>query len=136
MKRFDWKEEYDTGVQQIDYQHRYFLQLIKGLSGKSFSSVESNRIQKYVDEVACYARFHFLSEENVMEDSAYPEFRHHEQLHRKLVKKINHKIAQLEFGDITPADFVAFLAEWFVEHTMKEDKKIGVFLKERRKSST
>ncbi len=120
-----WKPEYDTGVERIDHQHRYFLQLIDWLLHRLLASESFQLKSRYIDEVMNYARFHFLSEENYMKDHGYPEVARHEHLHGNLLKELNYKVSQLEFGDIDSRDFVFFLKEWFMEHTAGEDKKIG-----------
>jgi len=122
---FLWKAEYDTGVQRIDHQHRYFLHLIDWLFHRLLSSDAFHLKSRYLDEVMHYARFHFLSEENYMKDHGYPERSRHERLHAELLKELNYKVSQLEFGDIDSRDFVSFLMGWFMEHTAGEDKKIG-----------
>lgn len=126
-----WKAEYDTGVQRIDYQHRYFLQLIDWLLHRLLSSETFRLKSRYIDEVMHYARFHFLSEENYMKDHGYPERARHEQLHASLMKELNYKVSQLEFGDIDARDFVSFLMDWFMGHTAGEDKKIARYVQER-----
>lgn len=126
-----WKAEYDTGVQRIDYQHRYFLQLIDWLFHRLLASEGFELKSRYIDEVMHYARFHFLSEENYMKDHQYPDRARHEQLHAALLKELNYKVSQLEFGDIDPRGFVSFLVDWFMEHTAGEDKKFARHAQER-----
>ncbi len=126
-----WKAEYETGVQRIDHQHRYFLQLIDWLFRRLLASEAFRLNSRYIDEVMHYARFHFLSEENYMKDQDYPDRARHEQLHEALLKELNYKVSQLEFGDIDARDFVSFLMEWFMEHTAGEDKKIARHVEER-----
>jgi len=124
-----WKAEYDTGVEHIDNQHRYFLNLIHWLWHRLLSAEDFLFKTRYIDEVMNYARFHFLSEENLMRDHGYPDVAHHEQLHGNLLKELNYKVSQLEFGDIDSREFVRFLKDWFLGHTAEEDRKIGLFVK-------
>jgi len=130
VEPLEWKAAYDTGVEHIDNQHRYFLNLISWLLGRLLTSEDFLLQTRYIDEVMHYARFHFLSEENFMRDQGYPDVARHEQMHGNLLKQLNYKVSQLEFGDIDSRDFIDFLKEWFLEHTAEEDRKIGLFVQE------
>jgi hemerythrin len=125
---FDWKEEYNTGIQRIDHQHRYFYQLVHWMLEQLRASEPFELKLRYIDEVMHYGKFHFLSEMNCMKDHGYPGTEAHEELHGKLLKDLNVKVSQLEFGDIDDLEFVVFLQEWFIEHTVKEDKQIGIYI--------
>ncbi len=41
--RFDWKKDYDLGIEDIDFQHHYFLNLINRLSGELIMTTEPSR---------------------------------------------------------------------------------------------
>ncbi len=125
--QFEWKDDYNTGIQRIDNQHKYFLNLINWLLNTLISSKDVKLQKRCVDEVIKYAKFHFYSEENLMIYIGYPEFQSHEELHTELINKLNYRITLLDFGKESLTDFVQFLREWFLDHTFKEDKKIGLY---------
>jgi hemerythrin len=129
---FEWEEKYNTGVLRIDHQHQYFLQLINWLTDSLLASEDVDLNRKYIEEVMRYAKFHFLSEENIMQYYAYPEYEDHRNLHSKIVNQLNIGAANLDFGEENIGDFVKFLSGWFFEHTAEEDMKIGIYLKGRK----
>jgi len=127
-KPFEWKEEYNIGISRIDHQHKYFFELIIWLTDSLLTSDNLDLNRKYVEEVMGYAKFHFLSEQNIMQYCDYPELEVHKKLHAKLINQLNVKAANFDFGEENIADFTNFLREWFFEHTIKEDLKIRIYM--------
>ena len=127
-KTVEWKEEYNIGISRIDHQHRYFFELITWLTDSLLVSDNLDLNRKYVEEVMRYAKFHFLSEQNVMQYCDYPELKSHKKSHAKLINQLNIKAANLDFREENIADFVNFLREWFFDHTTQEDSKIKTHL--------
>ena len=114
-KPFNWKSEYALGIEDIDFQHHYFLNLINRLSDELKMATDQNRRSALIAELNAYARFHFVSEENMMAKAGYPELENHRQHHFDL-------ISQLKKTDERAEDIVKFLIEWFVGHTTGEDR--------------
>jgi hemerythrin len=126
-----WKPEYETGVEEIDLQHHYFVDLINRLS-RLLSKTEDKAYQaRLLSELTKYAQFHFVSEENIMYSIGYDGLEVHKNLHFDLLNTLNAKIGLFQ-QDMAEADeVVGFLKEWFVMHTIGEDMKISAFLKSR-----
>ena len=125
----NWKSEYDLGIEDIDYQHHYFLNLINRLSDELKMATSPSRRSALISELNAYARFHFISEENMMEKANYPELQTHRRHHLELISELNSKEAmlQLEKNDQRAEDIVDFLVEWFVGHTTGEDRLFSDF---------
>lgn len=123
-KHIHWKSEYDLGIEDIDFQHHYFLNLINRLSDELRMTTNPARRTALISELNAYARFHFISEENLMAKANYPELQAHRRHHLELISQLNSKEAmlQLEQTDQRAEDIVDFLVEWFVGHTTGEDR--------------
>ncbi len=128
MDTLHWSDLYNVGIERIDYQHRYFLELINWLSFKLQAGGNEGLRQRYIEEVMKYASFHFFSEETQMLECGYPELPHHRELHRELINQLNQIASRLEMSEIDAAEFIHFLAKWFLLHTVEEDGKFGRFL--------
>ena len=87
----EWKVEYDTGVTEIDLQHRFFLALIKRLNTELAICTDLRYRERLLDELAKYAVFHFTSEENLMIKFGYPDFDRHHRLHLDLIDELDRK---------------------------------------------
>ncbi len=129
-----WRDVYATGVQRIDHQHQYFIQMINWLAQSDETVKSSGFVHRHIEEVMKYASFHFFSEENLMRFNEYPERKFHAELHSKLIGKLDYKASLVEFGDIELSEFIDFLIDWFVDHTVVEDKKFGQFIAQKNNS--
>lgn len=51
-----------------------------------------------IDEICMYARYHFLSEENVMRNHGYPDYLLHKKHHIDLIDELNNKSIGIQTG--------------------------------------
>ena len=128
---YPWKNEYTIGIERIDHQHRYFLELVNWLPKLFRQTEQSDLLNRYIDEIILYARFHFLSEENLMQFYDYPDTQSHAELHANMLSQLSLKMSLMDLGDITKEEFGNFLVQWFFGHTVEEDPQLGLFLKTR-----
>ncbi|MBF0204475.1 MAG: hemerythrin family protein [Desulfamplus sp.] len=125
MLDLQWKEEYNTGIAEIDYQHQYFLSLIKRITTVMAERHDHTYCQRLFTELVYYTRFHFYSEENIMMHYNYTGFKEHQEIHRDLIDLLTNKINSIAENMDEYHQFVQFLLKWFVHHSMEEDKKIA-----------
>ena len=127
MKVFtlNWQAQYETGIEEIDLQHRYFAALINRLSSELAACDDDAYRRRLLDELAKYAAFHFASEENLMLKFGYPGFEQQRALHRKLIDQLSWRMQSKSYEDL-----FEFLIGWFVHHTVDEDHKIGDFVRQ------
>ena len=123
-KQLNWKADYDLGIEDIDFQHHFFLNLINRLSEELRMTTEPSRRTALIAELNAYTRFHFISEENMMSKAGYPELDEHRQQHLDLISTLNSREAMLQLrkSDESAEDIVEFLQDWFVRHTVGEDR--------------
>jgi hemerythrin-like metal-binding protein len=132
----EWSDDYLTGVEEMDLQHRYFLRLINRIQGKLARIVLSEGHAPLLLELGCYAKFHFVSEENLMDETGYPALVEHRALHKALIDRLHGEIALLENDLVGPDSIVTMLEGWFREHTLVEDMKYARFLTARADRTT
>lgn len=68
-----WNETFDIGIESIDREHHFFLDLIKEIRVTSKAESDSKLLSQYIDQEMLYARFHFFSEELFMQKVKMPE---------------------------------------------------------------
>jgi hemerythrin-like metal-binding protein len=129
MSIIQWRESYNTGVEQFDREHHKIVELIDVL----FTSVRDKRegieITEAIAELVEYTGYHFDNEEQAMKLADYPELEAHQEEHRRL------KQQALEFQAIGQnierekvTEFYQFLRGWLIDHIVDCDKKYGEFL--------
>ena len=125
MAEIIWRSSFETGIERIDHEHRRLLDLIKACHDSISPGCEFARVCRSIDEIASYARFHFVREENLMVDVAFPDLERHRALHAELLRQLEGERTDLEASTTDLSQFVFFLYDWFASHTMQEDRKIA-----------
>ena len=93
---------------------------------KSFKeSDDASYQEKLISELKKYIDFHFTSEENIAASHSITEnIRDHQQRHSELLEEFDHRAEDLDRGLKTIDEFIEFLSDWFVGHTIYEDQKL------------
>ena len=120
---FEWQTDYETGNEYVDLQHRYFVDLIKRVSINFKDSNDDVYKEKLINELRKYADFHFASEENIATSCNLPGVNSHHQRHLELLEEFNHHASDLNKGLQTVDEFLDFLTDWLIGHTLYEDQK-------------
>ena len=126
----DWQSSYELGIEDIDYQHHFFINLINRLAEDLTSSDDPEYRAGIISELNAYARFHFISEENMMLRAGYPDLKAHRSHHRELLDQLSIKQARLEIrhSEMEQRDMLDFLVHWFFQHTTREDRLFADYL--------
>lgn len=125
-----WDAQYELGIEDIDFQHHLFLNLINRLSDEIINCADADYRLSLISELNAYARFHFISEENMMRRENYPRLAEHRKQHRDLIDQLSAKQNLLVIRDSAKeADaLIGFLVDWFVNHTTCEDRLFADYL--------
>lgn len=129
-----WDDHYLIGVERIDFEHRIFLDLINNFNESRLKNESLEVLSNILQEVALYAKFHFKSEENMMQKINYPELVEHQNHHRQLIDLFSTKMVGIQTKMFSPEEVENFLVSWFVNHVTHEDIKIGTYIKSRTPS--
>lgn len=137
-KLIEWNSSYELGIEDIDFQHRYFLNLINRLAFELSQTENSEYRCALIAELNAYARFHFISEENIMQREGYPQLPEHKGHHLKLIDDLSHRQAALTVRQTeTEAEAILdFLAEWFLNHTVIEDRQFANFVMQKQPAAS
>ena len=123
ISKLKWASEFEIGNEYVDLQHRHFLSLINRI-GKNFKETNDyDYKRKLIIELHKYADFHFTSEENIATSCGLSGVKSHHQLHLKLLKELNRNAEDLDNGSKTIDEFLEFITDWFLVHTIHEDRK-------------
>ena len=121
----EWESDFETGNEYVDLQHRYFLNLIARIRKKFKESNDVDYKRKLIIELKKYAEFHFTSEENIATSHNLPEaISSHHQRHLELLEEFDHNAEDLDKDLKSIDDFLGFLTDWFIGHTIYEDQKL------------
>lgn len=129
----EWTEHYQIGVEEIDAQHKRLLKIMQSAFALKDQDLSAPPLQKNLRELEKYAKFHFKSEEMLMKIYSYPGYEEQKAEHKKIMADLKARISQVTTeNDIS--SLLYFLIEWFVGHTREQDRIMGAFINEARRS--
>jgi hemerythrin len=119
-----WKDEYSVGIEEIDDQHRYFIDLLNDLFGAVSSGQSREELASLFQKLADYAEKHFTTEEKYFEEFNYEGAEEHKLKHQEMRNEIQ-KIKSQEVGNEIDfyGNIVYFLREWLEDHLKKMDQE-------------
>ncbi|MCB1777319.1 MAG: hemerythrin family protein [Candidatus Competibacteraceae bacterium] len=138
MKRqpIEWKRDYEVGIEDIDLQHQFFLNLLNRLFNELAATNDMKYRNTLITELSYYAQFHFISEENMMYRAGYPGLEEHHQLHCELIDKLSNQQFYLFLSQSSNIEsIVDLLSDWFLHHTLNADKLFAKYLKNESKNT-
>ena len=129
MKAFIWDQSFVTGVERVDEQHHFLVDLINrfGESLIASKSVGDAELAVVFGELADYAKYHFSTEESLMlECGVSPRHRDlHIQQHANFLSQVTSMWnGRSSMGN--PAEVLhGFLCAWLAFHVLGEDQHMG-----------
>jgi hemerythrin len=124
----EWNEGFESGLADIDVQHRYIFALITRVKDLD-RHVLLPKNRPLIDEIASYAMCHFACEEQLMAAYSYQGTPRHVDEHAKLLFEVRRFQRSEQFQ---PKEFCLFLCNWVVEHTLLEDRALAAHVMRRR----
>ena len=135
MALIEWSNNLNTGVDEIDNQHRKLVEIINRLNDSIITKTYGETINNIFIELVDYTKYHFESEEIIMREVGYEDFENHKKQHEKFVDRlIRLKHRTLEASRETAIDLCSFLSGWIVAHILHSDKHISEYVKSSQKS--
>ena len=130
MRSFQWDTHFETGLPEIDDQHRALVELINrfGSALGSSASETPEEMRVVFGELNAYARFHFRSEEALMEEASVDARMIAEQRasHVEFCREIDTLWNEEQADANSAAERLhRFLVDWLAYHILGEDKAMA-----------
>ena len=129
MAFIDWTDEFQTGIQSIDDQHRVLVEIVNKFDENAKKGKGSRIMGEILNELIQYTAQHFSHEEGLLEEAEYPKLKQHRSQHRQLLERVE----KLQYDHNTQGkritkDVRDFLKFWLVGHILKEDRAYADYL--------
>jgi diguanylate cyclase (GGDEF)-like protein/hemerythrin-like metal-binding protein/PAS domain S-box-containing protein len=129
---FIWDSQFETGLAEVDRQHRNLVRLINEL-GRILAT--ETRVDAFIhalfdvfDELVSYAEYHFRFEEDLMGQFHY-DHQHelaHKQAHTEFVSKITEaRAAATERPVQVSGNMLTYLSKWLLTHIVGTDMRMA-----------
>jgi len=130
-----WVRDLETGNAVIDEQHKRLF----AAQYKLFEAYRSGREQQGAAEIlqflTAYTLEHFADEEKLLQESGYPEYAAHKQLHAEfgdVIQKLAAKWSLHGPSDDLLLEVCTVIHEWLVIHIKQEDRKFVQYIQSRQ----
>lgn len=130
MALIKWNDDYSTGIQEMDEQHKKWMEIINrfydNLSRKDLKTNMSQLLNEAID----YTAFHFREEEALMKKMGYPGIQEQEEEHERIRSVLDEYKIRLQRGTLNVSQpLTNELKSWFSSHITDLDKEYGSYQK-------
>ncbi|MDR0992377.1 MAG: hemerythrin family protein [Ruminococcus sp.] len=129
---YAWREEWATGNGTIDGEHKQLFKAIDDLLAACKSGTAKDQVAKTMAFLKDYTAKHFAHEEQLQQQSKYPDYINHKKLHdgfQKYVAELSQRLYK-EGPTIAIVGAVNMnVGDWLVKHITREDKKLAQHIK-------
>ena len=125
MVLLEWRAEFETGVPDVDHEHRELVALINELYDTMAAAAPVGEVLEYLGEIYARISAHFALEERLMREHDYDEYEPHKADHERLLDDLLELIDDYEADRVE--DLTAFGARidaWFTEHFRTRDARL------------
>ena len=134
ISAFVWSDRLDTGLPEVDKQHRVLVEMINQLGTACALGAEFSEISPVFDELVRYAQYHFATEDKLMEtfqvSAAHQDEHHkaHDDFRQQVTLALQSIRQSPEHSEAQVKWVLEYLTMWLLTHIMGTDKKYSGFL--------
>ncbi len=132
--KFDWSSSYETGIPEIDDQHKQLFAIgrnIEQMALRGGESVSDKEILDLVMSLRDYTGFHFYSEEKLMDEIHYENSVQHKKHHAQMLYFVSHydiKKFRNNF-DATVKEIMDIIKDQILHHILGDDMQFAAAYK-------
>jgi hemerythrin len=121
MTCVEWTQELETGIKEIDSQHRQFVNLINELDDAIRTS-NADGIKRVIEGVLNHTVTHFEFEEELMQKAGFSSLKAHQQSHEFFMRKVAVLRGNFNAGGNVSTLLLGTLKGWLANHIKGEDR--------------
>lgn len=127
---YEMKDEYLTGIKQIDDEHRVLFEIAEEtyqVHKNEFIADKYDNVKELLEKLKDYTRMHFKHEEEYMESINYKRMFTQKVQHNAFIQKLDDLDLEHidENSDQMIEEILTFLTDWLVSHILENDKQIA-----------
>lgn len=133
---FPWNENFNTGLSEIDEQHKRLVQLLNTLASHVAFQSDLPALNDIFDQLSAYAVYHFQTEEAIWHQYLSEDLleNQHKATHESFVQTVQ---ALRQEQAVKPMEMVleevlAFLARWLAAHILESDRHLAMIVQGRQ----
>ncbi len=115
-----WVPELDTGIDEIDRQHRRIVDYINKLY-ELRESPDRQALGDVIGEMVDYTLSHFVFEETLIENAGYMFAGPHKKVHELFTRRVSEMQTRFDAREDVAAELHGMLSRWLFNHIRNED---------------
>lgn len=135
MSFFKLTKNLETGIEEIDDQHRELLNWANSLSAAN-EEAGAQKVSETLDKLSDYVSYHFRTEEEAMDQYDYGKLEKHRKQHNRLMHEVSDLFVrtrgkEADKGSLAEVEYL--LTDWIQLHIKEWDQPFAAFVKNRRR---
>ncbi len=115
-----WTRAFETGIREIDDQHRRLVDYINELAAADTGSLPET-VGDVLESAIDYTLYHFAFEECLLETRGYPHLEAHRRVHAGFAGDLQQMKQQFNAGRLDARELGGSLSRWLFEHISNAD---------------
>jgi hemerythrin len=132
MAEFKWDRRLETGIEEIDSQHRELFRRIDAMELSIYEGKSKVEMVIMIEYLESYVEKHFAAEEQLMMSINYPDSSAHRQEHQSfsdLYNKIKNEYKEKGADSYLALDVDKEIRKWWEKHILKSDMAFVPYVK-------
>jgi hemerythrin len=127
-----WNHACAVGVKAMDEQHAVLMDTLNEIRLALVHGKGREQVSEAVNRLIEFTRMHFASEEQLLEQHAFPGSSEHRNAHQKLLAQIEDAALRTQHNDdLHTRSILLFLRDWYMTHIEDFDSQYGAWLNAR-----
>lgn len=128
---FPWTRNFETGIEQVDEQHKVLVEILNRLAWHFASSTSELECNHILDELLSYAAYHFKAEEEIWKATLGEQkmVQSHHDGHQLFFVQIQMYRSSDEPEEKVMADLFSYLTRWLAFHILESDRRMALTIK-------
>jgi hemerythrin len=133
MSTFELTAAMQTGIEEIDNQHRQLLSWANSFAD-DHADANAQKVTETLNNLQDYVSYHFQTEEEAMDRYDYGELEKHRKQHHRLINEVSDLFSRTRGKETSKgalAEVEYLLTDWIQLHIKEWDQPFAAFLKSR-----
>jgi hemerythrin len=129
MPLIRWRDNFNLGIPEVDFEHRELVELINALHERLQQAAHHEEVEDFLGEIFARISAHFALEERTMVARNYPDYWPHKGDHERLLDQLRDIMEGYESTHaLDSADLSRKLDDWFSVHFRTFDARFHHFV--------
>jgi hemerythrin-like metal-binding protein len=125
MALIEWKDEFATGVPDVDSEHRQLIDLINALHVAVTREDVNYTVMDFLGQIYARISGHFALEEKIMRERRYDQYEDHKTDHERLLDELRDIMDDYEeHAYYSDEEFTRVIESWFTQHFKTRDARL------------